>query len=178
MAAGCMPPTRVEFIEKLSMENRKIARSTRDFRSAIVPLTTNQLPDRTRVHSAFDAMQNTLNDVKGDMAVQMLPPSSNSASDLLEAYRNYLNAEQAILDGPMKAIVDNIDDGSQSIDDHRNYVWGSDANQHRDGMVAAVGAQEYAAFGKLSQAQTAYTGEHNYQPMGLSDYIASEKAGK
>ncbi len=183
LAAGCMPPSRVEFIEKLSMENRKIARSTRDFRKAIVPLTSNQLPDRTQVHSAYDAMQKTLTEVKGDMAGQLLPPSSSSAKDFLQAYKDYLGAEQAILDGPMKAIVDKIDeptaaDGTPTIDDRRNFVWGSDANQHRDGMVAVVGGQEYAAFSKLTQAQTAYTGEHNYQPYGLADYVANEKAGK
>ncbi len=123
-------------------------------------------------------MQNTLNEVKGDMAVQMLPPSSNSASDLLEAYRNYLVAEQAILDGPMKAIVDNIDDGRPVNRRPPELRLGQRRQPAPRWKGGRSRAQEYAAFGKLTQAQTAYTGEHNYQPMGLSDYIASEKAGK
>ena len=178
LAAGCMPPTRVEFIEKLSLANRKIARSTRGFRSALEPLTSGQAANSGQVHSAYDEMQKTLKEVKGDMAGQMLPPSSNSAKDFLTAYKEYLDAEQAILDGPMKQIVDNIDDGSLSIDDHRVFIWGNDVKQHSDGALAAVAGQDRAAFSKLTAAQQAYTSEHNYQPYGLADYIANEKAGK
>ncbi len=167
LAAGCMPPTRVEFIEKLSMENRKIARSTRAFRTAITPLASNQSADANQVRTAYDAMQKTLKDVKDDMAGQMLPPSSSSAADFLTAYKTYLDAEQAILDGPMKQIVDEVATAGAPADQW-NVV-----KAHLD----EVTAQENAAFAKLTAAQKTYADEHNYNPMALNDYIANEKAG-
>ena len=172
LAAGCMPPTRVEFIEKLAKENRKIARSTRDFRKALLPLAgaQSQHPNPSEVHSAYDAMQKTLKEVKGDMAHQMLPPSSSSAKDFLQAYKDYLDAEQAILDGPMKAMVDEVDAQTETDDQRRDFIWGA--------KMAEVQAQETAAFAKLTGAQSAYTNEHNYQTYGLEDYVNNEKSGK
>ncbi len=168
LAAGCMPPTRVEFIEKLSMENRKIARSTRAFRTAITPLASNQSVDANQVRTAYEGMQTTLKDVKGDTAGQMLPPSSSSAKDLLQAYKDYLDAEQAILDGPMKAIVDEVATADAPADQW-NVV---------KARLDEVTAQDNQAFYKLTAAQKTYADEHNYNPMGLSDYVANEKAGR
>jgi hypothetical protein len=173
LAAGCMPPTRVEFIEKLAMENRKIARSTRAFKTALEPLATGQNADSGAVHSAYDDMVKTVKEVKRDMAGQMLPPSSPHAKDFLDAYKDYLDAEQAILDGPMQQIVAKVDDNSVEP----AVKWDTIKS-----LMAQVKAQEddrdNGAFPRLMTAQATYAHDHNYQPFGLADYVTNQKNGK
>jgi hypothetical protein len=171
--AGCMPPNRTEFIEKLAAENRTIARSSRPFLTAIKPLFAGQSADASGAHSAYDDMVKAVKTVKGDMAVQMLPPASSAeshkaAKDLLDAYKDYLDAEQKILDGPMKQILDKVDDNS-SIGEKGDVI---------KGLMDEVKSQDDAAFKDLTQAQQNYCSVHNYQANTLEQYKASLTGGK
>jgi hypothetical protein len=167
-AAGCgLPPSRIEFVEKLAQDNRKIARSTRAFRDAVLPLKDGKPANAGQVRTAYDAMKTAVTEVQNDAAGQMLPPSSNSAKAFLQAYKDYLAEEQRILDGPMKQIVDAVGRPSAAGD-----IWG------QNGLLAVVVQQDSAAFSKVSQAQQEYANEHNYQTMPLRDYIENEKSGK
>ena len=84
----------------MAKENRKIARSAYEFGQAIKPLKDGQSANASAVRTAYDAVVKTVKDVKSDMDGQMLPPSSNSAKDFLASYKEYLTAEQDILDSP------------------------------------------------------------------------------
>jgi len=170
-AAGCMPPNRTEFIEKLGFENRRIARSTRSFRSAIAPLSTGGAADAAGAHSAYNDMVKLVQDVKGEMAVQQLPPasseeSSTAAKNLLQAYSDYLDKEQSILDGPMKQILAQVDDNTISNADKANTV------RH---LMNDVRDQDDVAYRALNLAQQAYCNAHNYQFQTLDQYAAANK---
>jgi hypothetical protein len=174
-AAGCgLPPTRVEFIEKIAAENRKIARSTRAFRSAILPLKNGQAANAAEVRKAYDDMVKTVKEVKSDMALQLLPPSSSSAKDFLDAYKAYLDGQEDILQNLMLPIVTEVETPTDAD--------GHPTNEERwaviSGLLAQVSGKENETFSKLSQAQGAYASEHNYQPYPLEQYIEQVKSGK
>ena len=96
------------------------------------------------------------------MAGQMLPPSSPHAKDFLDAYKDYLDAEQAILDGPMQQIVAKVDDNSVEP----AVKWDTIKS-----LMAQVKAQEddrdNGAFPRLMTAQTTYAHDHNYQTVWI-----------
>ena len=174
-AAGCgLPPTRVEFIEKIAAENRKIARSTRAFRSAILPLKNGQAANAAEVRKAYDDMAKTVKEVKSDTAFQLLPPSSSSAKDFLDAYKAYLDGQDDILQNLMLPIVQEVEkptDGNGQPTNEERWAFIS-------GQLAQVSAKENETFSKLTQAQSAYASEHNYQTYPLDQYIEQVKSGK
>jgi hypothetical protein len=175
LAAGCMPPNRTEFIEKLALENRKVARSAHAFRSSFIGLASGSSADSAAVHAAYADLQKTLNEAQADMKRQMLPPNSEHAKDFLAAYRDYLSSEQDILKGPMHDIVDIVDDGSLSNDDKLDRI-----KAKMQEVVSAEGDQSntQTPLGKLLQAQSQYCNDHNFQALGLAAYVASSKNGK
>lgn len=174
-AAGCgFPPSRVEFIEKMAKENRKIARSTVAFRNAVKPVTTGQPADAVKVRSAYNDMEKTLKEVQSDMSGQLLPPSSNSAKDFMKAYNAYLDGQQDILDNYLLKIVQEIEakpdaDGHPTPAEQQAYV---------NDVLGRVTAKESETWGPLKAAEKTYADEHNYQVMDLAGYIANQKAGK
>jgi hypothetical protein len=170
-AAGCgLPPTRVEFIETMAKENRDIARSTRAFRSAILPLKDGQAANASQVRSAYKDMESTVKRVKADMDFQLLPPSSNSAKGLLEAYKKYLAGQQDILQSLMLPIVTEVEKPTAD----------SPAGQWAiiKPLLDQVAGKENDTWGPLLQAQNAYASEHNYQALGLDAYVQQIKSGK
>jgi hypothetical protein len=174
-AAGCgMPPTRVEFVEKIASENRKIARSTRAFRAAILPLRNGQAANPAEVRKAYDDMVRTVKGVKSDMDFQLLPPSSSSAKGLLDAYKAYLDGQDEILQTLMLPIVQEVEMPTDADGQPTNDVrWGVIS-----GLLAQVSAKENEKFSALTQAQSAYASEHNYQTYPLDQYIEQQKTGK
>ena len=165
-SVGCgLPPTRTEFIEKLAKDNREIARSTRAFRSAILPLKDKNPAGSVR--SAYQEMDRTLQEVRADVDGQLLPPSSTSAKDLLAAYKAYLDGQQDIMTNIMKLIVDEAEHPTEGNG------W-----PKIDALLQKVNAKEGETWGKLNSAQSAYAAEHNYQVQNLADYASSLKAGK
>ena len=168
-AAGCgFPPSRPEFIEKMAKENRKIARSTVAFRTAVKPITTGQPADAARVRSAYNDMEKALKEVQSDMSGQLLPPSSDSAKDFLDAYNAYLDGQQDILNNYLLKIVQEIE-ANPPLPDQQTYV---------NDFLGKIKGKEAETWGPLMTAQKAYASEHNYQVMDLAGYIANQKAGK
>lgn len=171
-AAGCgLPPTRVEFIETLSKENREIARSTRNFRSAVLPLKDGKPANAAQVRSGYDEMVKAVKQAKADMALQLLPPSSNSAKDLLAAYKTYLDGEDNILQTCMLPIVQEVEQPTVAnpADEWTTVV---------KPLLDQVSAKENQAYGPLVQAQNTYCSEHNMQAQGMDAYIQQLKSGK
>ncbi len=175
LAAGCMPPTRTEFIERLAAENRKVARSARQFRSSFMNLAAGQAVDPGAVHTAYDGMVKTVQEVQADMKHQMLPPASEHAKDFLDAYRAYLDSDQAILDGPLKQITAIIDDNSTAPADK----WDAVKAQMQQVVAMEGGENDRSTpLGKLMYEEQQYTSDHNYQAIKLADYITAAKNGK
>lgn len=171
LAAGCgLPPTRIEFIEMLAKENRDIARSTRAFRSALQPLQNGQAANASQVRSAYKEMESAVQKAKADMDGQLLPPSSNSAKALLDAYRSYLKGQQDILQNQMQAIVQEVEKPTAD----------SPAGQWAiiKPLLDQVTAKENETWGSVTQAQSAYCSEHNFQAMSVNDYLSAQKSGK
>jgi hypothetical protein len=174
-AAGCgLPPTRVEFIETLSKENRQIARSTRAFRSAILPLKDGQAANAAQVRSGYDGMVKAVKQAKSDMAYQLLPPSSNSAKDLLDKYKAYLDGQDDILQNEMLQIVQEVE---LPTDDNGNPT-PTDRWAVISPLLNQVSSKENETLGPLTQAQSAYCGEHNFQALGMDAYVQQLKSGK
>ena len=170
-AAGCgLPPTRVEFIETMAKANRDIARSTRAFRSAILPLKDGQTASAAQVRTAYDGMVAAVQKAKSDMAFQLLPPSSNSAQALLDAYKAYLDGQQDILQTLMLPIVQEVEKPTAD----------SPAGQWAiiKPLLDQVSTKENVTLGPLLQAQSAYANEHNYQALGMDAYVQQIKSGK
>ncbi len=169
VVVGCsFPPNRVGFIEKLSSENREIARSTRSFHAAIAPLKKGESVNPGQVRSAYQEMEKTIKKVQADMNVQPLPASSCSAKPFLAAYKDYLNAQQKILTDDMLPIVTKVEEtgGNAAVS---GFV---------DGQLAKVAADDNAAFAPLMDAQKAYASEHLYTVQSLQMYIDAQKNGK
>jgi hypothetical protein len=169
-AVGCsIPPSRIGFIEKIGQENRKIARSTRAFHSALAPLKTGQPADAGQVRSAYQEMENTVKEVQAEMDVQALPTSSSSAKSFLSAYKDYLNAEQKILTDDLQPIVNKVAEPGGSP---------AEKGAFANGMLAKVTADENAAFAPLKKAQDDYASEHNYTVQSIETYFENQKNGK
>ena len=174
-AVGCgLPPSRVEFIEKLAKDNRQIARSTRSFRSAILPLKDGNAATPAQVRSAYQEMEKALKEVRADVDGQLLPASSTSAKDFLAAYKTYLDGQQDILTNLMQPIVQEVElptdeNGDPTVGARWAVV---------DGLMKKVTDKERETWGALAAAQSAYASEHNYQVQSLADYVAALKAGK
>jgi hypothetical protein len=169
-AVGCgIPPSRVEFIEKLAKENRDLARSTRAFRKAIMPLKDGNPASAAQVRAGYQEMETTLKEVRADVDAQMLPPASSSAKAFLDAYKAYLDGQQEILTTIMLPIVKEV----EAPTDGAGPSWAV-----IDGLMKQVSAKENQTWAPLKQAQGAYTTEHNYQAGDLAGYIAAQKAGK
>jgi hypothetical protein len=174
LGGGCLPPTRVEFIEKMASENRKIARTAYDFRQSFNALSSGSSVNPSDVRTAYNAMAAAVKEVKADMQYQMLPPSSNSAKDFLTAYKEYLDAQQDMVDNEMLQIVQEVElptdaDGNPTPADRWAII---------NDKLNSVQQKDRDALSKVTSAQQTYCGEHNYQSFGLEAYIANEKSGK
>jgi hypothetical protein len=168
-AVGCnFPPNRIGFIEKISKENRKIAHSTTDFRTAIAPLKKGEPADAAQVRSAYQEMEKAVNEVQADMEVQPLPASSSSAKPFLNAYKEYLKGQQKILTEDLQPIVKKVEEP------------GSPAEKAAfvNGQLAKVSADEEATYAPLMEAQKNYASEHNYTVQSLDTYLQAQKNGK
>jgi hypothetical protein len=166
---GCgFPPSRIGFIEKIAQENRKIARSTRAFHTAIVPWKKGEAADAGQVRSAYQEMEKAVKKVRADMDGQALPSSSSSAKAFLSAYKDYLNGQQSILTDDFLPIVKKVEEP------------GAPATKaaYINEMLAKVSAKENADYGALKQAETAYASEHNYTVQTMEAYFEAQKAGK
>ncbi len=169
-AVGCgMPPSRIGFIETISKENRKIARSTRAFHAALVPLKTGKPVDAAEVRSAYQEMGKTVKEVRADMDAQSLPSSSSSAKAFLSAYKEYLKGQEQILTEDMQPIVKKVEEPGVTPAAKATFV---------NEMLAKVAAKENADYGPLLDAQKAYASEHNYEVQSLQAYLDAQKAGK
>lgn len=168
-AAGCgFPPSRPEFLEKMSKENRKLAHSTVAFRTAVKPITAGQPAEAAKVHSAYNDMEKALKEVKADMKGQQLPPSSASAENLLNTYNNYLDGQQDILDNYLSKIVQEVE-SNDALPDKQAAV---------NDLLGKIKAKEDETWKPLLDAQKTYASEHNLQVMDLASYISNQKAGK
>ena len=169
-AVGCgFPPSRTEFIEKLSKENRKIARSTRAFHTALDPLKKGQAADAGQVRSAYQDMEKAVKNVQKEMDQQVLPPSSSSAKPFLNAYKDYLTKEQKILTDDFEPIVKKVEEPGGGPADKWAFV---------TGMYAKITADENSAYAPLEEVQKNYASEHNYQVQSLQTYFDAQKNGK
>jgi len=167
---GCaFPPSRIGFIEKISRENRKIARSTRAFHAAVVPLKTGQSVDAGTVRSAYQDMEKTVQEVRADMDAQPLPSSSSSARAFLNAYKEYLKGQQQILTDDLLPIVNKVEEPGGSPAAKWAFI---------SGMLAQVSAKESSDYGPLKTAQDNYASEHNYTVQTLETYLDAQKNGK
>ena len=102
LAAGCgLPPTRAEFLEKMAADNRSVARTMVAFRATLAPLSEGKIPDPGQVRKAYQEVVKAMDDARADAAGMLLPPASNSAQGLLDAYKTYLDAEKDVVDGPV-----------------------------------------------------------------------------
>jgi hypothetical protein len=176
-AVGCgLPPGRVEFIETLAKDNRKIARAAYDFGQAVQPTKQVQPTsfNAAQVRSAYRALEQALKEVRDDADGQMLPPASNSAGAFLSAYKTYLAGQQDILQNLMLPIVQEV----ELPTDGNGLPTVADRWQVIDPLLKQVSGKESETYGALTAAQSTYTGEHNYSPTSLSAYVESLKAGK
>ena len=168
--AGCgFPPSRIGFIEKIASENRRIARSTRNFRGAVMSLKNGQAADAGTVRSAYQEMEKTVKEVKADMEAQSLPSSSSSAKPFLAAYKQYLSGQQQILTENLLPIVKKIEEPGGSPKDKWAFV--SD-------QLAQAAAKDGSDLAAVKQAQDAYASEHNYTVQTQEAYLDAQKAGK
>ena len=166
---GCgFPPSRIGFIEKISKENRIIAKSTRSFRAALIPLKNGQAADAGQVRSGYQEMEKAVKDAKADMDAQSLPTSSSSAKAFLNAYKEYLNGQQKILTDDLQPIVKKVEEPGAPAD-----KWAFVSAQ-----LAKVSAQEESDYGPLHMAEAAYASEHNYTIQTLENYLDAQKNGK
>ncbi|HBI44914.1 MAG TPA: hypothetical protein DDY78_18970 [Planctomycetales bacterium] len=169
-AVGCsFPPSRIGFIEQIAKDNRRIAKSTRTFRAAIIPLKTGTAADAGQVRSAYQEMEKTVKEVRAEMDAQPLPSSSSSAKALLSAYKDYLNGQQSILTDDLLPIVKKVEEPGGTPAAKWGYI---------SEMLAKVSAKDNADYGPLMQAQTAYASEHNYTLQTQETYLEAQKAGK
>jgi hypothetical protein len=169
-AAGCgFPPSRIGFIEKIAKENRRIAKSTRAFRAALVPLKSGQAADAGQVRAAYQDMEKTVKEVQADMDAQSLPSSSSSAKSFLSAYKEYLKGQQKILTEDLQPIVKKVEEAGGSPAEKWGFV---------SGQLAKVSANESGDYAAVTQAQSAYASEHNYTVQSLEAYLDAQKAGK
>jgi hypothetical protein len=169
-AVGCgFPPSRIGFIEKLARENRRIAKSTREFRAAVITLKTGQAADAGAVRKAYQEMEKTVKEVQADMDAQSLPTSSSSAKGFLSAYKEYLKGQQRILTDNLQPIVKKVEEPGGSPADKWAFV---------NGMLNQAAGNDNADFGALKQAQDAYASEHNYTVQTQEAYLDAQKAGK
>jgi hypothetical protein len=168
--AGCgFPPSRIGFIETIARENRKIARSTRAFRAAIIPLKEGKPADPGQVRSAYQDMEKTVKEVRAEMDAQPLPSSSSSAKSFLSAYKTYLHGQQNIVEDDMQPIVKKVEEPGGTPASKWAFI---------SEQLAKVSTQENVDYGALLQAQTAYASEHNYTVQTMEAYFDAQKAGK
>lgn len=170
LTAGCgLPPTRAEFQENIAKDNREIARAMVAFRATLAPLSDGKLPDAGQVRKAYQDVVNALGDAQTDAKGMLLPPASNSAEGLRDAYRTYLDAEKEVVDGPLQQIVTEVEkpaaDGP-SVDERRIFI---------NARLQEIGAKERDNFAPLTAAQNTYDQEHNFQAEGFAQYIADQK---
>ena len=167
---GCsLPPSRIAFIEKIAKDNRKIAKSTRAFRAAIIPLKKGETVNAGQVRSAYEDMEKTVKEVQAEMDAQALPPSSSSAKAFLSAYIDYLKGQQQILTDDMQPIMKKVEEPGGSPAEKWAFV---------GDKLAKVAAKEAADYVPLLAAQTAYASEHNYTVQTLDTYLEAQKNGK
>ena len=169
LAAGCgIPPTRAEFQGNIAKDNRDIARNMVAFRDKLSPLTDGKLPDAGQVRKAYQDVAKALDDAQADAKGMLLPPASNSAQGLLDAYKTYLDAEKEVVNGPLQQIVAEVEKPADeaSVDARRDFI---------NARLQEIGAKEKDNFAPLTAAQKAYDQEHNFQGEPFSQYIADQK---
>jgi hypothetical protein len=173
-AGGCLPPNRTEFIETLAREHRKVERAAYAFGQTLEPMSSGKAANASDVRSAYNELDKAIKDVRSEMNFQMLPPNAPHGSDLLEAYKAYLDAEEAQMQGPVLKIVEQVElpfDENGKPDANDRYA---NIKPLRD----QIRTQDATDFAKLNSVQNQYGGDHNYQVYGLDAYIANQKGGK
>jgi len=169
-AVGCdVAPSRIAFIEKLAREDRKIARSTRSFHAAIIPLKDGKPADPGQVRSAYQAMEKTLKDVQADMEKQLPPASSNSGKPFLIAYKEYLTGQQQILTDDLQPIVKKVEEPGGAPAEKWAFI---------NGMLNQAVAKDNADFALLKKAEDDFASEHNYMVQTMEAYFKAQAEGK
>jgi hypothetical protein len=99
MAAGCkFPPRPMKFNNMIARGNARLSDAAKKFSKAVTPLKENKAADTRGAEGAYSEMQTALNELKKEAEETGAPVSSSPGTEMLEKYRAFLQAEQAIFD--------------------------------------------------------------------------------
>ena len=134
-----------------------------------MPLKDGRPADPAQVRQAYEAADKTLQDVKAKANSQGLPTSSKSAQDFLNAYKDYLDGQQKILENVLQPMANKAEEPNTPPADKWAFI---------NDLMQKVQAEEDKTWKPLMTAEQAYTDENTFQAQSLKMWLDDKKAGK
>jgi hypothetical protein len=107
--------------------------------------------------------------MQADMEKQLPPGASHSAKPFLDAYKQYLTAEQQTLTDDLQPIVKKVEEPGGTPAEKWAFV---------NGKLNQAVAKDNADFAVLQKAQDAFAEEHKYTVQTMETYFKEQAAGK
>jgi hypothetical protein len=143
LAAGCKDhPNPIKFNNSMARANNQLSKAGTDFGAA----ARKDPPDPREVENKYQAMASAVRQVKDQFDGMGSPTGATYGSDLLDRYMDFLQAEQNIVNGPAKEIVQ-IVKGEKPVGDPKAAI---------NELIARIGADESAKLTPLLEMQKKY----------------------
>jgi hypothetical protein len=143
LAVGCKDhPNPIKFNNTLARANRELSQVGPDFAAA----ARKDPPDPREVETKWQAMASKVKAIKEQFDDIGSPMGASYGSELLSRYLDFLQAEEAIVNGPAKEIVQ-IVKGERAVPDPKAAI---------NELIAKIGSDESAKLTPLLETQKKY----------------------
>jgi hypothetical protein len=152
---GCKPPPlKTTFNKRMALNNKKLAAAAWNMRKAMEPLSMNKDIDISQAQSSYKSMENLITELKVKYEDTAIPYGSDNSATLLDAYKEFLEAEEKILRNHLKAALEIALQSGQDRKERWRLILAE---------FDEASAKEKSALSKLKTAQEAFATEHNYK---------------
>jgi hypothetical protein len=148
LAAGCKDhPYPLKFNNMIARANKKLSAAGKDLAAAVKPLESGQAVDAQQVRGSYQKMTTALKDVQDEFADVGAPIGTMYGSDLMDAFTNFLDCQQTILNNQASQIVKIAED--VTLDPAAKW-------ERISAQLAKIGEEEKPKFEALQEAQKKY----------------------
>jgi hypothetical protein len=152
LVLGCAGrPKPMQFINRMSRANSRLAAAAKDFEKKISPLSGGQPVNASEVRSSFSQLENALGEARKEADKLQAPIGPSTGPDLLSKYRDYIDGQQKAFDNYVKPIMPIVEGPGDPI-----AKW----TQIKP-LLEKLNQEASATYGALQEAEKAYAKEQN-----------------
>jgi hypothetical protein len=148
---GCSHPKPIFFNNKIASSNQDLSAAAKEFQKAVGPMAMGQPVDAGAVRQQYQSMQKKVKDLQDEFKGMNAPLNSGAGRDLLEKYKDFLDGQEKLLDGPIKELVQLAESGNPNAAKYQE-------------LMTKVEEGENKTRGPLLEAVKNYQKEQNFKP--------------